>query len=86
MPTDDLALTTDGLAELHAALADALDLAIAAGAPFPLLQKLAAANGFTRALREVPKHDLMPTIVTNAKAALAEWQRFRAARPPKAVA
>jgi hypothetical protein len=28
----------------------------------------------------------MPTIVTNAKAALAEWQRFRAARPPKAVA
>jgi len=79
-------LTVEGLARFHREVADALDLAIAADAPLPLLRKLAAASGFTEALREVPKHALMGGIVSEATAALAEWQKWRNERRATIVA
>jgi hypothetical protein len=69
-------LTNDQLSELQGRTADALDLAVAKGAPLGLLEKLAAAAGLLRALREVPKHALFDEVVTRAERALREWQKW----------
>ena len=78
--------TVEGIVRLHQQIADALDLAIAADAPFQLLQKLAATSGFLQALRLVPKHALMSRIVASAGHAMAEWQRWQAERQAKVIA
>jgi ABC-type uncharacterized transport system YnjBCD ATPase subunit len=69
-------LTNDELSDLQGRTADALDLAVAKGAPLGLLEKLAAASGLLRALREVPKHVLLDEVVTRAERALREWQKW----------
>jgi hypothetical protein len=83
---DEPDLTVEGLARLHREVADAVDLAIAGDAPFPLLQKLAAARGLMQALGEVPKHVLMRKVVANAARAMAEWQTWQAEKRAKVVA
>jgi hypothetical protein len=65
------------IAELARRTSDALDLAVAAGAPFDLLERLAAAAGLLRALREVPNHALMPKVVSRAERVLRVWERWQ---------
>lgn len=69
--------TTAMLDDLRRRADDALDLAIAAGAPLTLLEKLGAASGLLRALAEVPNHVLMPPVVTRATKALRTWEEWR---------
>jgi hypothetical protein len=77
----DIAVTLDTLAELRKQVGDALDLAIAAGAPTPLLEKLGAARGLLSALSEVPQHSLMPGVIDRARKALREWQQWQEQHP-----
>jgi len=71
-----LEVTEDGLGELNAHVRDALALAIASGAPLPLLEKLAAATGLLQALAELPAHTLIPQVVSRAHRALVAWQQW----------
>jgi len=80
------AVTIESLAELREKLADALDLAIAAGADRQLLEKLAAAEGLLRALADVPNHSLVPLVVRRADRALEAWVDWKRARGPMAAA
>jgi hypothetical protein len=71
------ALRSEALEELGERVGDALDLAVAAGAPLALIDKLATASGLLNALREVPRHVLMPHATSRAKAALSAWESWR---------
>lgn len=70
-------MTLQGLAELDRRLKDALGLAIAASAPMSLLDKLGAASGLVDALAEVPKHALIPAVVSRAHRALEAWEQWQ---------
>jgi hypothetical protein len=72
-----LASHTEDIAELARRTSDALDLAVAAGAPFNLLERLAAAAGLLHALREVPNHGLIPKVVWRAERVLRVWERWQ---------
>lgn len=77
--------TTD-LDDLAARVNDALDLAIAGGAPLSLLEKLAASSGLLRALQELPRNALIPEVVARAHRALKAWQAWRDGAHPKNAA
>ncbi len=70
-------LTHEALAALRQEVGDALGLAIAAGAPMPLLEKLGAASGLLRALAEIPNHVLVPAVVPRARRALEAWNEWK---------
>jgi bifunctional DNase/RNase len=73
--------------ELKTRVADALELAIAAGAPMSVMDKLASARGFLEALTNVPQHALVPAVTDRAARALDAWERWRAqSRRRKAAA
>src|SRR3954469_15642438 len=69
-------MTVEGLAELHDRAIDALDLAIAAGAPLSLLEKLGASVGLLEGLAEVPQYALLADVVSRARRALSAWQTW----------
>lgn len=69
--------TIEHLAGLRGELNDTLDLAIAAGAPMPLLEKLGAASGLLHALAEVPNHGLVPAVKARADRALGAWRDWQ---------
>jgi hypothetical protein len=81
-----LEISGDGLGELGAQVRDALALAIASGAPLPLLEKLGAAVGLLQALAELPAHALIPQAVTRAHRALTAWQQWHKAAQRGAAA
>jgi hypothetical protein len=64
--------------DLHRQVRDALDLAIAGGAPLSLLEKLGACAALLEALAALPRHALVPEVVARAERALAAWQQWRA--------
>jgi hypothetical protein len=70
-------LGIETLAELQSSLTDALDLAVAAGAPLPLLERLGASVGLVGALAEMPKHELIPQVVARARRALVAWDEWQ---------
>jgi hypothetical protein len=70
-------MDAEQLAELHRTSKDALDLAMAAGAPLSLLEKLAASAALLEALVELPRHALIPDVVARASRALAAWNDWR---------
>jgi hypothetical protein len=70
-------LTQEAVTALGQEVGDALDLAIASGAPLPILEKLGAASGLLRALAEVPNHVLLPAIVPRARRAIAAWNEWK---------
>jgi hypothetical protein len=86
MPDGNPKLTVEGLTELHRRTKDTLALALAAGAPFALLEKLAAATGLVEALFELPKHALIPDVVARAQRALGAWQEWQKRKPRTAAA
>jgi len=60
----------------------ALELAVVALAPWELIERLAAAAGLLEALGELPTHSpprvaLVPKVLTHARNALEEWQKWR---------
>jgi hypothetical protein len=71
-------LEAQALEALRQETADALDLAIAAGAPLPMLEALGAASGLLRALGEVPSHALIPTVTARAQEAVRSWKAWQA--------
>jgi hypothetical protein len=72
----DKTITMEGLGDLHRSVRDALDLAIAGGAPLSVLEKLGAASGLVQALIELPRHALIPEVVGRAHRALTVWQEW----------
>jgi hypothetical protein len=54
----------------------ALELAIAARAPWETTDLLAAASGLLEALAEVPDHFLIPAVTERARKALEAWREW----------
>jgi hypothetical protein len=79
-------MTSETLSDLQVSLKDALDLAIAAGAPLPLLEKIAAASALVLALVELPRHTLIGDVITRAHWALNAWEDWQKQRPGKVAA
>jgi hypothetical protein len=69
--------SNEAIAELARRASDALDVAVAAGAPFDMLERLGAAAGLLRALRDVPNHALMPKVVSRTEHVLRVWERWQ---------
>jgi hypothetical protein len=86
MPDGTRELTVEGLTELQRRTKDTLALALAAGAPLSLLDKLAAATALLEALFELPKHALIPDVVARAQRALGAWQEWQKQKPRTAAA
>jgi hypothetical protein len=82
-PTSNFSV--EGLTDLHRHVKDALALALAAGAPLSLLEKLAASSGLVQALEELPKHALLPEVVARAQRALNAWQEWQKHMPRTAA-
>lgn len=83
---EDLDLTVRGRDDLRRQICDALDLAFAAGAPWPVLEKLGAASGLLDALAEVPQHALVGGVVIRARQALRLWGEWQKRRGRKSAA
>jgi hypothetical protein len=77
----DVEIRVESLAQLREELGDALELAIAAGAPLALLEKLGAASGLLNALARVPQHTLISTVVDRARKAQRAWRQWQERRP-----
>ncbi len=73
---------SEALDDLQRRLRDALDLAVAGGAPLPLLERLGASAALLRALGELPRHALLPEVVARGERALAAWQEWRGQTQP----
>lgn len=86
MTDSSLEIAGDELGELIGRLRDALALAIASGAPLPLLEKLGAASGLLQTLAELPDHALIPQAVSRAQRALVAWQQWHKAAQRGAAA
>jgi hypothetical protein len=69
--------TRDELRHLHLEVKTALELAIAARAPWPITDGLAAAAGLLDALSEVPDHVLIPAVIERSRTALSTWERWQ---------
>lgn len=54
----------------------ALELAIAARAPWPMVEQLAMSSGLLEALIEVPAKTLLPETMQRARGALATWRKW----------
>ena len=66
-------MTKADMAGLRRKICDALELAIAAGAPWDIIQPLGTATGLLEALADVPRHEFVVTIMQNARQALNAW-------------
>ena len=64
------------LLHLRKHVRDALELAIAAHAPWSMLEPLAVASGMLEALSEIPEHALVVSVMTRAETAMAAWRKW----------
>ena len=79
-------MTTVEMARLRRRVFDALELAIAAGAPFSIIEPLGTAVGMLEALAEIPKHELTVAVLPRAEAALRAWSSWEEHHLPKPTA
>jgi hypothetical protein len=79
------------LVHLSREIKTALELALAALSPTPMIEELALAAGLLDAFSELAvdertPHPLLQQTVERAELALRTWHRWRADHPPKATA
>jgi hypothetical protein len=68
--------TRNELRQLRRDVKDALELAIAARAPWETTDLLAAASGLLEALCELPDHVLIPAVLERSRNALKAWRQW----------
>lgn len=78
-------MNTTQLLKLREEIRDALEVAIAAPAPWPLLEQLGAASGLLEALADVPQNALVVATVERANRALRAWHEWNDDHRPKTV-
>ena len=69
--------TRSELRQFRREVKTALELAIAARAPWEIVDQLAATSGLLEALAEVPDHVLIPAVLQRTRSSLESWQRWQ---------
>lgn len=79
-------MTRSEMAKLRRKIREVLELAIAAHAPWAIIEPLGTASGMLEALADVPRHEFVVAVIAQAHKALKAWGVWDAKNRPKATA